>query len=86
MMHVKCLRTLINVYFHLFNLLIILFATINEVHSNKTLNLAVLSPWNGYEYGIAAIVVALEDVYTSGLLPHSYKVNWTWRNSNCENP
>ena len=81
-----------NIYFHPYiTILIFHLPVINEAHLNKTLNLAVLSPWT--QVGIylnlqatAAIVVALEDIYASGLLPSSYKVNWTWRDTGCSNP
>ena len=82
----------INFIFYLFIIgTILLLILIRDVHLDKTLNLAVLSPWtkSGVSYNLqatAAILVALEDVYTSGLLPNSYKVNWTWRDTACSNP
>ena len=75
-------------YIHLLSKVFLLhLIMVHEVQMNKTLNVAVLSPWYDWsQYGIASIVVALEDIRTSGLLPSSYKVNWTLRDTECFNP
>ena len=81
-----------NVYFYLLiKVAVFHFTMISEVHLNETLNLAVLSPWSQYGtflnlQATAAIVVALDDIYAAGILPSSYKVNWTWRDTACSNP
>ena len=75
-----------------YKIIIILYLFLTDkVHMNTTLNLAVLSPWshNSPDLSLqatAAVVVALEDIYNTGLLSSSYRVNWTWKDSWCLNP